>query len=91
MSTNTAAFTPEIIEKIARYRDEKEGLGRPPRGGYFVTNKSIVFFEGSKDNVIIETLFTGFYDNEYYTADMIPGEDVPESFDAISVETLDKF
>ena len=28
MSSNTAAFTPEIIEKIARYRDEKEGLGR---------------------------------------------------------------
>lgn len=91
MTTNTAAFTPEIIEKIARCKDEQQGLGRYPRGGYFFQNGSIMFYEGTPDNVIIETTLNHFDGKDYFIADLPYGEDTPISFQALSIELLNRY
>lgn len=91
MSTNTAAFTPEIIEKVARYKDDQQGLGRYPRGGYFFQNGSIMFYEGTPDNIVIETTLNHFDGEDHLIADLRYGEDTPISCQALSIELLSKY
>ncbi|MDN4502215.1 hypothetical protein QX776_07360 [Alteromonadaceae bacterium BrNp21-10] len=91
MSTNTAAFTPEIINKIARYKDDQLGIGRPPEGGYFVQNGSIMFYEGTPENIIMETTLNHFDGEDYFIADLAYGEDVPLGCQALSIELLDRY
>ena len=91
MTTNTAAFTPEIIRKIARYKDDQLGLGRPPSGGYFVRDGSIMFYEGTPDNIVIETTLNHFDGKDYYIADLRYGEDVPLGVQGLSIKLLNRY
>lgn len=95
MITNTAAFTPEIIKKIARYKDDQQALGRPPKGGYFVKDGCIMFYKGTRDNVIIKTSLNHFDGKYYYIADNLAGENFGEDevlgFEGLSAELLEKY
>jgi len=89
MPTNTEAFTPDIIDKIVRYKDEYQGLGRPPNDGHFLFDSKLYFYSGSRLNIVIETTLNHFDGEDYYIADRYWDEDVPHSFQALSKDLLD--
>lgn len=88
MPTNTDAFTPEIIEKIVRYKDEFQGLGRPPNDGYFLHEGIIYFYKDSRRNVVMETTLNHFDGEDYYIADRFWYEATPHAFQALSKKLL---